>query len=297
MEKLERSGAFLPYYINQERLFDLHAVLNGGYSEYEEILSFESQEKRKNGTAKVAGNGGFRLFKVSGSISGGIGQSASDGMSVKTHLVQTPASMLDLVIRELEQRNLIWKSESLEEGSFVLIPVRLKINSIKSLIEEAKDLVVLSQKMTSLGEQKGKNKSSQNEALKQIQQISGITKELFDAEEIVCEKSNYAIVGTISDVHLYQSSRIDIVDTELMCLAQVKRVFSHGTQLMKNTVFARIQDAASKRDLINSLTQIRKEGNFEYSSEAIPEIVDKPVYELDVIALYHDAPSNSVSNS
>lgn len=44
----------------------------------------------------------------------------------------------------------------------------LRINSIKSLIEEAKDLVALSQKMTSLGEQRGKNKSSQNETLKQI---------------------------------------------------------------------------------------------------------------------------------
>lgn len=148
MEKLERSRAFLPYYINQERLFDLHAVLNGGYSEYEEILSFESQEKKKSGTAKVSGNAGFRLFKVGGSISGDIGKSASDGMSVKTHLVQTPASMLDLVIRELEQRNLIWKRENASEGSFVLIPVRLRINSIKRLIEEAKDLVALSQKMT-----------------------------------------------------------------------------------------------------------------------------------------------------
>lgn len=66
---------------------------------------------------------------------------------------------------------------------------------------------------------------------------------------------------------------------------------------MKNTVFARIQDATSKRDLIDSLTQIQKDGNFEYSSEAIPEIVDKPVYELEVIALYHDAPSNSSGNS
>ena len=290
MEQQGQRAVFLPYYINQERLIDLHAILNGGYSEYEEILSFESQEKKKSGSAKVSGSTGFRLFKVDASISGEAGKTTSDGTTIKSHLVQTPASMLNLVIQELEQRHLLWKDKRPEEGSFVLIPVRFKFNSIKSLIEEAKDLVTLSQKMTSLDSQKGKNKGGQSELLKQIQQIAGVTRELFDAEEIVCEKDDFAVVGTISDAHFYQSTRIDIVDTELMCLAQVKRVFLQGTQLMKNTVFARIQDASSKQELINSLLQMRKEGNFEYFSEAIPEIVNKPVFELEIIALYHDAP-------
>ena len=30
---------FFPYYINQSRLLDIYAILNGGYSEYAEITT------------------------------------------------------------------------------------------------------------------------------------------------------------------------------------------------------------------------------------------------------------------
>ena len=38
------SELFFPYYIDQARLLDLYAILNGGYSEYEEIQNTANDE-------------------------------------------------------------------------------------------------------------------------------------------------------------------------------------------------------------------------------------------------------------
>lgn len=113
--------------------------------------------------------------------------------------------------------------------------------------------------------------------------------ELFGAEEIVYETDEYAIFGSVSDEHLYQSVRSDIIGIRLNCLAQIKRVFPNGTQLMRNTMFARIQDADSKKALIESMGDMLKGSNFEYESDAIPEISGKPVYQLEIVALYQSS--------
>jgi hypothetical protein len=50
--------------------------------------------------------------------------------------------------------------------------------------------------------------------------------------------------------------------------------------------FTKIQDTASKVALIESISQIATGSNFEYESKAVPEIVRKPVYQLEIVALY-----------
>ena len=44
-EKKRKVELFFPYYINQSRLLDIYAILNGGYSEYAEITTSISTEK------------------------------------------------------------------------------------------------------------------------------------------------------------------------------------------------------------------------------------------------------------
>lgn len=280
---------FFPYYINQARLIDLSVILNDGYSEYEEIKSLESEEKKKGGSANADANAGFRLFNLGTTFSGEIAKGHSSAKSALVHKVHTPTSMLSLVIQELQIRGYVRNILDSQEGSFVLVPVKLKINSIKALIREAKVLIELSEKMTSINKPQNKGAKAKSPLLQQIQQIENITKELFDIEEIVHDAGNYAIVGTISDNHLYQAVRDDIIDVKLTCLAQVKRIFPEGTSLMKNTVFTKLTDNMSKQALIDSLKQITEKGSFEYSSEAITEISNKPVYQLEIVALFRGA--------
>ena len=41
-DKETKVELFFPYYINQSRLLDIYAILNGGYSEYAEITNINN---------------------------------------------------------------------------------------------------------------------------------------------------------------------------------------------------------------------------------------------------------------
>ena len=85
---------------------------------------------------------------------------------------------------------------------------------------------------------------------------------------------------------VYQSTRADIIGAEMMCLAQVKRVFPEGTNLMKNTLFSRIKDEQSKQELIHAIENVSESNVFDFEAVAISSITDKPVYQLEIIALF-----------
>lgn len=277
---------FFPYYVNQPRLFDAYAILNGGFSEYEEVETRGSLEKAGSGKAKAA-LAGFKFFKVGvdaeAELSGELSSTKSTGVSSRK--VQTPTSMLGLVLRELRSRKFIHEVGGAREGDFVVVPVSLQINSVKAVINEAVDLTELGKRMQVLG---GSNKSSQNQA-KKLKDIAAVTKELFNAEEFVSQTGNYAVIGNLSDEYLYQANRNDLVGTSLTCLGQVRRVYPEGTQLMKNTVFSKFGAPVDKKALLDSIASLTEGGQFTYGSVAITEIKGKPVYELEVVALYQEA--------
>ena len=71
-----------------------------------------------------------------------------------------------------------------------------------------------------------------------------------------------------------------------MCLAQVKRVFPDGTELMKNTIFTKVKDVAAKEKLISAVSQLVDGTIFDFEATAVPSIKGKPVYQIEIIALY-----------
>ena len=86
--------------------------------------------------------------------------------------------------------------------------------------------------------------------------------------------------------NLYQAVRADIIGTDLTCLAQVKRVFPYGTELMKNTIVTKIRDVVAKQSLIDAMSDIADGSAFDFEAIAVSSIQDKPVYQLEIIALY-----------
>ena len=154
------------------------------------------------------------------------------------------------------------------------------------MINEAKELTELSEKMQALDKNSSRASKSKNAPSTQIQQISNVIKELFGAEEVVYETSDYALVGFNIGLKSIPISQTDIIESDLQCLAQVKRVFPEGTSLMKNTVFTKFKNKESKQAIISSLKDLMSNSNFDYESEAIIEIENKPVYQLEIIALY-----------
>ena len=158
----------------------------------------------------------------------------------------------------------------------------VSINSIKSLLSELTELLELTKSMKTIGA----DINIANNDIRKYDTLLKTIQELFTGEEILFQTENYAVIGNILDANLYQANRADIIDSEMICLAQVKRVFPNGTELMKNTIFTKIKDKSSKEDLIKAISGIANGNIFDFEAVAVPSIDDKPVYQLEIIALY-----------
>lgn len=281
-EKKTKVELFFPYYINQSRLLDIYAILNGGYSEYAEITTSISTEKSK--TAKLDGqaSGGFKLVNLGGTLAGELGKTDGESRENREKKVQTITSILSMVKTSLSEKGYLVDILKAEAGDFICIPVNLQINSIKSMIAEMTDILKLATNMQKVGAQVrgiGQNTKQFEDILKSIQI-------LFVGEEILHEETAFAITGNILDENLYQGTRSDLINVKLTCLAQVKRVFPNGTELMKNTIFTKIKDANAKDKLIASMQALASGNVFDFEATAVSAIYGKPVYQLEIIALY-----------
>ena len=167
-------------------------------------------------------------------------------------------------------------------GDFVCLPVNLQINSIKAMFDELSDVFKLVTGMKKMGV--AVDMTSKD--LREINDIIKMIKVMFDGEEIICTRDDFAIIGNITTGNLYQSSRSDLIGTELTCLAQVKRIYPNGTDLMKNTLISKMGDKEAKKALINSMKDVTDDDSVSLESIAMASIDDRPVYQLEIIALY-----------
>lgn len=277
-----RKRLFFPYYINQSRLLDIYAILNGGYSEYSEITTNISVQKGKSGKVDGQTNGGFKIVNLGGALSGNLEKRDEQSSENREKKVQTITSILSMVRGALASKGYLVDILKAKPGDFICIPVFLQINSIKSVISEMTDILKLSDNMKKFGAEirdTGKTTKQYEDILKSIQV-------LFAGEEILYEADDFAITGNILDENLYQGTRSDLINAELTCLAQVKRVFPNGTGLMKNTIFTKVRDVDAKNKLISSIQKLSNTTLFDFEATAVAAIYEKPVYQLEIIALY-----------
>lgn len=88
-------------------------------------------------------------------------------------MVQTTTSMLSMVVEQLSQHKFLKEILKSQPGDFVCIPVNLKINSIKGLVDEAIEMTELSQKMQEVGGTKLKGSNNATSAsLKKKSELS-----------------------------------------------------------------------------------------------------------------------------
>ena len=281
-DKETKVELFFPYYINQSRLLDIYAILNGGYSEYAEITTGISSEKTKSGKLNGQISGGFKLVNLGGTLDGELAKTNGESRENREKKVQTITSILSMVKTSLADKGYLVDLLKSEPGNFVCLPVNLQINSIKSLLTEMTDILKLITNMQKVGAQIQSNKQD----TKKYEDILKSIQILFAGEEILFETDEFAITGNILDENLYQGNRSDLINVNLTCLAQVKRVFPDGTELMKNTIFTKIKDTVSKDSLITSVQGLTSGNIFDFEATAVSSIKDKPVYQLEIIALY-----------
>ena len=281
-KEVAKKEILFPYYVNQGRMLDIYSILNGGYSEYSEITTEITNNVKTANKAEITASIGFKIFNFGGNVSSNDDNINTELVGNKEKRVQTVTSVLSIVKTYLSDNGYLKDIKQAQAGDFVCIPVVLTINSIKSLLSEMNDLMGLSNNMQKINHTDKSNSKDAKSIDKEIKTI----KELFDGEEILYQENDYAIIGTITDNNLYQAVREDLVGTNLKCLAQVKRIYPNGTNLMKNTIFTRIKSDEAKKTFIDAINKISNSDLFEFEAIAVPSIKNKPVYQLEIIALY-----------
>lgn len=211
-----------------------------------------------------------------------IGTASQETTGNKIKKVQTVTSILSEVKQSLQEKKYIQDIKNVKAGDFICIPVNLRINSVKALLEEVTALL----RIISSIESTSKKNDIDYKSMQGLETTLKSIKPIFGGEEVVHQTETYAIVGNITDKNMYQSVKEDLVGIELKCLAQVKRVFPNGTELMRNTVFSRIKDQKTKTAFIEQIKKFNDQTAYEFNIDAIPSITDKPVYQVEIIALY-----------
>lgn len=222
------------------------------------------------------------MFNFGGAVAGNAESTEGMQNENRTKKVHTVTSVLSLVKGELEKRRLLKNILETTPGDFICIPVVLSINSIKSMLSELGDLLKL---ITSAQKLDVTIKKCDFDS-KKIDDVVKAMRVLFEGEEILYEEDRFAVVGNIVNDNLYQATRADLIGTQLMCLAQIKRIYPEGTELMKNTVFTKIKDKDVKQKLISSMSSFANGETFDFEATAVASIYGKPVYSLEIIALY-----------
>jgi hypothetical protein len=269
---------FTPYYINQSRLLDLYSILHGGFIEYEELSSSTITNTKGTGKAETAVSGGFKLIKISGGAEAGI-ERASEATSAATiRKVQTVTSILGTVLANMNEKKYLKEIVSVRQGDFVNVPAVFSLNSLKKLLEMMKELVSLSSALKTIGCEKIIPYST-----KQIDDLVKMCGFLFGGLEIFCESDTYGLIAHIDENNLYLSNIDDIIETEINCFAQVKKIHEDGATLLRNTLFSKIK--TDKTEFIEKIAGVANNDAIDFGIAVCAEITGKPVYEVEIIAL------------
>lgn len=277
---MNKSRPFTPYYINQNRLFDLYSILNRGYSEYEEITIQSSDAKKATGKVDTAASGGFKLIKISGGVEGECEHKELQSSGTTIKRVQTVTSILGNVLEEMATKKYIQKIGDCKQGDFFEGTVNFTLNSLKKLLDILKDIVGLTASMSSIGVT-----AKIPYTKKQIEDITKAFTFLFGGLEVFYETDEYAVIANLNENCLYLSNLDDILNTDIFCFGQIKKIYPNGTNLLKNTTFSRFKSAESKNDFISKIAELSNNDTLELGITAKAEIEGKKVYEVEIISL------------
>lgn len=286
----ENPRLFFPYYVNQGRLLDIYSILNGGYSEYHEITSAISNVTSNEGMKEIHGGLGFRILNIGGALASSSAETGQNTQGTVTKKVQTIPSILSMVLDELSERQMLGSiTSNPSEAMFVDLHVKFVFNSPRIMIDKLEELSALVQGGVK-PQQKG-TQSKKTHMQKSDSSFETVTKQLgdlFRGIEVIDQTSSkeYVVISSITDKNLYLATRDDLVDNTLQCFCQIKKVYQNGTTLLKNTIFSQIKDEKMKKETIEKISRALENEFYDFGVIALLETAEKPVYEVEIIALY-----------
>jgi len=261
-------------YLNQKIVFDLLAVIEDGFSQVRKLETTQDEAKTTNvsGQGEIGLSNVFSLLGVNLKAATGREKSQSDSAKTSEERIHTPTSLFAKLLSYLDENELIkyiddtTEIEEIDTGSFVCFKGTLQQNPIVSLLNSIEQFGVMA---TRLDSQKGKQKSENQDILKQIKAMkdSLVQDEMLD---LICSLATSNDLKAVLPVYLnyfFNRNMSDLIDGEYTVVGKVIRIVSADTEetinLLRNTSF-------------NLFKQHAIEGLFEQMSRGQSEQFNMP---------------------
>jgi hypothetical protein len=288
-----RSRFPLPLYLNQKYVFDVLAMMEGGFSQIEAVTSRTTGEHEKSGG--LSGEVGFK--NVFGLLSVSLGgerkarELSGQQTEVSSERVHTPNSLFDRMRQRLFDEGLVHSSltgEATSAEGFVEMTMRLEKNP---LLETLETMVSLT-RMAAIFEAPPAAPSSRKQSHRQmpasptaqmLQQMEDMltqltTGEVIDIVATPITEDAPAVVLTLDLAYAADRSLSDLIDGEYSVFGKITRFIPAGSDetinLLRKTTLGNLQ-AASLGELAAALEDVQAEGIVlpEFRTEIVPPVV------------------------
>lgn len=254
---MENNKYPIPIYLNQKYVFDILAMIEGGFNQIETIKSTEQEGKSSSlaGNTEIGVKNVFAFLGVSLKASGSKGKTDNQETEITKEKVHTPNSLFARMRESLIEEQLVKTDNHLnaKPGDFVEFKITLRKNPIIDALEAFESLMGMA--LIFSEPEQGQNKTlarKEKESNKNIQkQISSMLEQLKSegSLDLIGENSepSFKVVLTIDREYLGDPSLSEIVDGEFSVLGKVTKVISEDSDdtvnLLRKTSLSKLQDS------------------------------------------------------
>ena len=155
----KKINAFLPIYINKNKLLDINSILFNGYSEFSEETLETENNQRSNTKGNVNTGINFSIYKLNSSIDVEETNNSNNKRKVSLKKVQTNSSLLSNTIDILKEYELLITNEQngMKIGDFIIINGIFKNNSICDMLEQIYEIMSFAELATKLDNNNNNN--------------------------------------------------------------------------------------------------------------------------------------------
>ena len=234
---LESRRLSIPIYLNQRIVFDLLAIVEGGFSQLQTVKSSEtgSQQTKKDASAEVGAKNVFAFLNLS--LKGSIGKenTQSSQRAVEEERVFTPASLFSRLRDNLLEQGLLHsldestEIDDLEPGKFVEFSGILRKNPSVGYMEGIIQLMEVALLFTQ-GNGKQKPKAEQEVFAQMKKFLSMLTQDgsLDLVAELISEPKIKAVIPVQLE-YFSNESPADIIDGQFVVLGKIIRYVAGET--------------------------------------------------------------------
>jgi hypothetical protein len=267
---MESRRLSIPIYLNQRIVFDLLAIVEGGFSQLQTIKTSESNNKANNAdiSAELGSKNVFAFLNLGLKASQGNQNIKSSQKDIEEERVFTPASLFSKLRDKLQEQNLLvsldepYELDKLQPGTFVEFSGILRKNPMVGNMEAVVQMMEVAMVFTKVeGKKKPKNDKEELAQMKKCLSMLTKTGSLDLIANLTTNPEIKAVIPVQTENFLNESPA-DIIDGQFVVLGKIVRYIpmesDEAINLLRGTPLANLpeENLQEVKDGFNQMTEI-----------------------------------------